>query len=212
MRKSNSPRFSELLDWLEGQLPADEAQAIAERLQMADQTTQADLAWLRAFLQAHQAIKLASPPPSVREVLKRRFAARAEAQQPPGLFRRWLATLIFDSRPNFGQLAMAGLRSAATEGLQRQLIYTTEVAEIALNIHPQPREQRLSVTGQVFPTTDTPADAFSIQLLRDASEASLASTDDLGEFAFNALPAGEYELIVSAGQFEVVIPAIQLQL
>ena len=208
MNESTSPGFAELLDWLESRLPAAEAQALAERLQNADEATQANLAWLNAFLDARQKVKLAGPPSSVREVLRRRFVAYAEAQKPPGLFRRWLAILTFDSRAQF---ATAGLRSAATEGLQRQLIYSTDVAEIALNIHPRPDNQIHTLTGQVFPTTGTAHDAISLQLLRGGSEVGLAAADDLGEFAFEAVPAGEYDLIVSAGEFEVLISAIPVQ-
>jgi hypothetical protein len=213
MNESNTARFAELLDWLEGRLPADEARALADRLQNADDRTQADLAWLRAFLQASQTVRLDAPPARVRATLRNRFADYAQAGQPPGFFRpdiyrRWLATLTFDSR---AQPATAGLRSAAAEGLQRQLIYTTEVAEIALNLYPRPPDQRFNVTGQVFPKLDIPRDVFSVQLLRGALQAGLTMTDDLGEFAFDSVPAGEYELVISAGDFDIVIVSVQLQ-
>lgn len=208
MNESNRFHFSELLDWLEGRLPPDEAQAMAERLETADAATQADLDWLRLFLEARRSIKLSSPPPAVRETLKRRFADHTEARQPPGLFQRLLAALTFDSRT---QLATFGLRSATEEGQQRQVIYTTEAAEIALTIHSTLPEKIFHVTGQIFPITDAPGTAFSIQLLRDASEVALTAADELGEFTFANLPAGEYDLIASAGQYEVVIPSIRIQ-
>ena len=211
MNESNAPRFSELLDWLEGRLPPDEAQALAERLQTADAATQADLDWLRLFLQARQSIQIASPPPSVRETLKQRFGAYAEAREPPAPFQRWLATLTFDSR---AQPLTAGLRSAqrAEEGQQRQLIYTTEAAEIALTVQSILPNKNFIVTGQIFPMADTPTDAFSIQLLRDAGEVALAAADELGEFTFADIPVGEYDMVVSAGQYEVIIPSLHLQL
>jgi hypothetical protein len=208
MNESNIPSFSEMLDWLEGRLPPDEAQAVAERLQAADAATLADLDWLRLFLQARQSIQFASPPPSVRETLKQRFATYAEAREPPGLLKRWLATLTFDSR---AQPVTAGLRSAAEEGQQRQLIYTTEAAEIALTVQSILPNKNFIVSGQIFPMADTPTDAFSIQFLRDAQEVALAATDELGEFTFSDLPAGEYQMVVSAGQYEVVIPSVLLR-
>src|SRR5512132_359395 len=131
MNESHPPYFSELLDWLEGRLLPDDARAMAERLQSADAATQADLEWLRLFLQARQSVQFASPPASVRETLKQRFAAYAEAREPPSPFQRWLAILTFDSR---AQPVTAGLRSAAEEDQQQQLIYTTEAAEIALTV------------------------------------------------------------------------------
>jgi hypothetical protein len=208
MNKSNAPRFSELLDWLEGRLPPDKARAVAERLQSADAATQADLDWLRLFLQARQSVQFASPPPGVRETLKQRFAAYAGAREPPSPFQRWLATLTFDSR---AQSVTAGLRSAAEEGQQRQLIYTTEAAEIALTVQSILPDKNFIVIGQIFPMGDTPAHTFSIQLLRDAGEVALAAADELGEFTFSDLPAGEYHMVVSAGHYEVVIPSLLLR-
>jgi hypothetical protein len=67
------------------------------------------------------------------------------------------------------------------------------------------------VTGQVFPTADIPAHSFSIQLLRDIQEIGLAAADELGEFTFANLPAGDYEMIVSAGQYEVVISSLLIR-
>jgi hypothetical protein len=208
MNDSNAPPFSELIDWLEGKLPPDQAQAVAERLKTVEAATQADLDWLRRFLQASQSVQFASPPASVRETLRERFAAYAEARKPPGLFQRLLATLTFDSN---AQPATAGLRSASDEGSQRELIYTTEAAEIALTVHSALPNNDLIVTGQIFPAGDIPANAFSVQLLRNTSEVGLAAADDLGEFTFTGLPAGNYEIVVSAGRYEVVIPSLRLQ-
>ena len=210
MNESNKSHFSELLDWLEGKLLPDDARAVAERLQDADAATQADLDWLRLFLQARQSVHFASPPSGVRETLKQRFAAYAEAQEPPGPFQRWLATLTFDSR---AQPVTAGLRSAqlAQEGQQRQFIYTTKAAEIALTVQSILPDKNFNVTGQIFPLGDTPTYTFSIQLLREAGEVALAAADELGEFSFADLPAGEYDMVVSAGQYEVVIPSLLLR-
>ncbi len=208
MNNSRNSRFSEILDWLDGRLPPEEAQALAERLETADPATQADLDWLRLFQQARQSVQSASPPASVRETLRERFAAYAETRQPPGLFQRLLAMLTFDSR---AQPVTAGLRSIAGDTEQRQLIFNSEAAEIAVTIQPTLPDKNFTVTGQVFPLRDTPADAFSVQLLKDAREVGLATADELGEFTFTNLPAGEYSMVVSAGEYEVVISSLYLQ-
>jgi hypothetical protein len=97
------PSFAELLDWLEGRLPNAEAQAVARRLEAAGPASaglSADLDWLRAFQAASRLVRLAAPPPTLHAELRRRFAARAQAQaiNPPGLFARLAAALTFDSR------------------------------------------------------------------------------------------------------------------
>ena len=208
MNNSNAPRFSELLDWLEGRLPPDRARAVVERLETADAATQADLDWLRLFLKACQMVRFTSSPPRVRETLKQRFADHTEARQPPGFFQRFLAILTFDSHV---QRATAGLRSAADDGSQRQLIYTTDAAEIALTVHSTRPDKNFIVTGQVFPAGEIAAHSFSVQLVRSGREFGLAAADELGEFTFADLPAGDYEIVVSAGQYEVVIPSLRLQ-
>ena len=208
MNDSNIPRFSELLDWLEGRLPAEEARALAKRLETAGAATQSELDWLRLFHQARQSVPLSSPPPSVRATLQERFSAYAETRRPPGLFQRLFGMLTFDNR---AQPVTAGLRSVADDTEQRQLIYTSEAAEIAVTIQPTLPDKNFTLTGQIFPLRDIPANSYSIQLLRDAEEVGLVAADELGEFAFTSLPVGEYSLVVSGAEHEVVISSLHLQ-
>jgi hypothetical protein len=208
MNEQDRLEFAQLLDWLEGRLPEEAARRVAEQLPGADQATQADLAWLRSFLQGAQDLRRASPPSQVRETLRQHFADFAQARRPPGFFRRLIAGLTFES---LGQSALAGARSAAGEGLQRQLIYSTEAAEVVLNIRPSAGGRTLSLSGQVFPTSGLMPETFTLQLLQESLEVALAEADDLGEFAFQAVPAGEYELVLSAPEVEIVVPSVLLQ-
>lgn len=209
------PSFAELLDWLEGRLPPEEAAAVAQRLEQAGEASQADLDWLRAFHAARQAVRLAAPPPNVRAELRRRFAAQAQATSPPGLFARLVAALSFDSRT---QPATAGLRS--TQGTdRRQLVYSAASVEVALDLQAMedtpggsPAERGLRLSGQVFAAEAAPAQVYAIQLLRQGGEVALTATDDLGEFALTNLPAGDYELVATASDHEVLLPAIRLEL
>src|SRR5688572_5971248 len=208
MNNSNIPRFSELLDWLEGRLPPEEAQVLAERLETAEAPTQADLDWLHLFQQARQSIQSASPPLSVRATLQERFAAYAETRQPPGLFQRLLAMLTFDSRL---QPVTAGLRSVSDDTDQRQWSYTSAAAGIAVTRQPALTDKNSTRAGQVFTLKGPPADAFSVQLLMAAREVRLVAADELGEVTFTSLPTGEYSMVASAGDFEVVSPSLPLQ-
>lgn len=205
----DKPTFAELIDWVEGRLDDDAAEEIADYVAKDDETTRADVAWIRAFLAASESMTLERPPARVREVLRRRFESYAETRQSPGFFRRIIATLTFDSgrRP-----AVAGIRSAATEGMQRQFIFTTDIAEVALNVQPRMDDDRIDIVGQVFASDEVALEELSIQLLQEQTGVGLTSADELGEFTLNAVPTGDYKLIVSAEQFEIVLQPVHLQI
>jgi hypothetical protein len=47
--------------------------------------------------------------------------------------------------------------------------------------------------------------------LRGTTGFALAAPDALGEFSFQSVPAGDYELVVSAEHYELLIPGISLR-
>lgn len=209
MSSSNKLTFARLLDWIEGRLTEEEASVVAAQIAEADPETQADLDWLQAFSRLSAASVLASPPPEMRDLLVRRFEAYAQDRRQPGFWQRLVAAVTFDSNL---QLAMAGLRATSAQASVRQLIYATDVADIALNIQPRPQDKHLDVNGQVFPHTDAIFDTFSVQLLRGTTEVGLTSGDELGEFNFEAIPTGVYDLILSTDQIEILIAPIELKM
>jgi hypothetical protein len=209
MSKSNDLSFARLVDWIEGRLSEEEAAAVAQQVATADEATQADIAWLRAFAQVSSATVLATPPPEVREVLIRRFQAHTQGRQRPGFLQRFVAALTFDSR---GQPAVAGLRTTSAQASVRQLIYTTDIADIALNIQPRLHDEHLDINGQIFPNRDTVSDTFSVQLLHDATEVGLTTSDNLGEFTFEAIQTGVYQLLLRTDQIEILIASVELKM
>lgn len=201
MTNATNLDFTKLADWLEGRLPDVEAQAIQARLSSLPDDTLADLEWLRNFIQTSQSTVLAAPPPEIRANLSQIFEQFAQDRRPPTLFQRLVATLTFDS---YGQPGMAGVRSTATAETQRQIIYFTAMADIALNLQPQPNKQFI-INGQVMPSIDMALDSFDVTLLRGDEELDLIRTDDLGEFSFGPISAGRYELIVAGQSFEALV-------
>jgi hypothetical protein len=129
--------FSQLVDWVEGRLPQKEAQAMEEQVEVADIATLADVAWLRKFVSATEDSVLESPPPEVRSTLIARFRAHAEGRRTPGLLKRVVATLTFDG----GLRPAVGVRSAGTQGARRQLVYSVDDLDVALNFLPRPRQE-----------------------------------------------------------------------
>ena len=209
MTESNNLTFARLLDWLEGRLSKEEEVALARQIDQADETVHADLAWLRSFLQISEETVLATPPPAVREQLRDRFEAFAQGRRQPGLLQRVLAALTFDSHL---QLATSSLRATSTQASVRQVIYSTDMADIALNIQPRRQDQGLNISGQIFPKGEAAIEICSVQLLHGTTEIGLTVSDDLGEFIIEAVPVGVYDLILSMDQVEISITAVELKL
>ena len=198
--------FSQLVEWVEGRLPEKEARAVEEQVAVADAATLADVAWLRKFVSATEASVLESPPPEVRSTLIARFRAPAEGRRTPGLLKRVVATLTFDG----GLRPAVGVRSAGTQGARRQLVYSADDLDVALNFLPRARDKNFDIDGQILPRNDVELGSFSVQLLQSESELGITATDDLGAFAFESIPSGVYEIILSTDRVEVSIAPVEL--
>jgi hypothetical protein len=198
--------FSQLVDWVEGRLPEEEARAVEEQVAIADSATLADVAWLRKFLRATEDSVLESPPPEVRSTLIARFRTHAEGRRTPGLLKLIVATLTFDG----GLRPAVGVRSAGTQGARRQLVYSADALDVALNVLPRARDKNFDLDGQVLPRDDVELGSFSVQLLQGETELGITATDDLGAFAFDSIPSGVYEIILSTEWVEASIAPVEL--
>jgi anti-sigma factor RsiW len=207
MGESRSVEFARLVDWVEGRLSEGEARAVEEQV-AADSAARADVAWLRAFARISEETVIASPPDEVREELIQRFEAYAEGKQHPGLLQRLVATLTFDSnlRPALG------LRAATAPESQRQLVYSTGAADVALHVRPRPRDGLFDLNGQIFPAGGVDSGTFGVQLLEGTSEVATTATNDLNEFAFEAVSPGAYDVLASNDRVEIRIPHLALNL
>jgi hypothetical protein len=198
--------FGSLVDWVEGRLPEDEARAVEEQVARADSRTLADVAWLRKFVKATDNAVLESPPREVRDTLIARFEAYAIGQQTPGLLKRVLARLTFDSdlRP------AVGLRTAGAQQARRQLVYSAGAFDVALNLRSGVADKNLVLDGQVLPREDQELKPFSVQLLHGGTELGLTATDELGSFALRDIPPGVYDIVLSTDQEEISIAPVDL--
>jgi hypothetical protein len=198
--------FSQLVDWVEGRLSEEEARVVDEKVAVADSATLADIAWLQKLIRATEDTALESPPAEVRNTLVTRFEAYAEGRRTPGLLKRIGATLAFDG----GLRPAAGVRTASTQGARRQLIYTSDTLDIALNFWPRASDNYLEVEGQVFPREDTELDSFIVQLLRAETEVAIAATDDMGSFNFESIQPAVYTVIACTDRVEVSNTRVEL--
>jgi hypothetical protein len=206
MPNSEELQFARLLDWVEGRLSEEEARTVERQVAAADSAMREEAAWLRAFARISEDTVIASPPPRVRETLSERFEAYAEGKRRPGLLKRLVATLTFDS----GMQPALSWRSTAPE-LQREYVYSTEAADVTIDVRPRPRDGLVDIHGRIFPVDSTDPDTFGVQLLEGPSEVATTATNDLGEFTFEAVSPGVYGMIVSSERVEVSIPQVELR-
>jgi hypothetical protein len=197
--------FETLVDWAEGRLPEEEARAVERRLAEADEATRAEAEWLRTFSRASRDVVLEDPPAGQRAELARAFEDYAEGRRRSGPLRRLVATLSFGG----GLQPVAGVRSGG--GGEGQLVYTTEAADVALNFRRRPGNGKLDVEGQVFPNDDGEPEAFGVQILSGTDEVGTAATDELGEFAFEGVAPGEYQILLSSEEVEILISPVELR-
>lgn len=204
--KNKPPEFDQLMDWLEGRLSAEEAQAVSEQAAAGGEATQQDLAWLRKFYQASQTIVFAEPPDELTEQLEQRFARYARSRRSSFDYKRLIASLSFDSHKQMAR----GVRTAVSSGTQRQLVYNTESATIICTLQQLSSGEQFDLLGQVLPLQESDPSLIHVLLRQGQETFDNTLTDDLGEFNLKALSTGSYELILSSEQFEITIPALEL--
>lgn len=196
--------FEYLVDWAEGHLSEEEARAVEESIEQANGSTRAAAEWIRTFFRATSGVIIEDPPPGQRAELARVFEAYAEGRRQPGPLKRFTATLSFGG----GLRPTSGVRSAGGAG--GQLIYTTEAADVALNVRRRPGNGKLDLDGQVFPNGEEEPEAFGVQILLGTDEVGTTATDKLGEFAFEDVSPGEYQILLSGEQVEILISPVEI--
>lgn len=122
---------------------------------------------------------------------------RREAGREPWLAQRVVAALAFDSRTAAPAFGLRSHRSG-----DRQLIYSTETADIEVRISPENE-----VAGQILGAT---AGATGDVNLESASFSAHAKLNDLCEFSFGTVPAGTYKLSVHLPGLLVETPQLEL--
>ena len=204
--ESEDKKFARLVDWVEGRVSEGEAQILEKQVE-SDASMHDNVMWLRAFALISEATVIASPPPEVRNTLVDRFEEYAAGKRRSGWLKRVVARLSFDSNL---QPAL-GLRTTGASESQRQFVYSSEVADVTINLRSRPYDGLADLYGQIFPVDGTDPGAFGAQLLNGASEAATTAANDLGEFSFGALSPGTYEVLACSDQAEVRLTGVEVR-
>ena len=160
MLEPGDREFARLADWVEGRLSEEESRAVEEQV-ASDSTMRVDVDWLRAFNHISKDTVIASPPPEVRGALVELFEEYARSKRGPGVLKRFVAKLSFDS----GRQPALGLRGTSTPEPQRDFVYCSEVADITVSLQLRPQDGLWDFDGQIFPLDGTDPGAFGARLL-----------------------------------------------
>lgn len=203
--------ISDLIDWLEGRLSVEEAAAVAHAVE-EDMDLRGSVEWLQQFLQLSSATHLATPASESHQAIVEYYKGYMRDKRP-GLWKTLRGLLTADSaiRPS-----LAGARHTAMHSTPRQLVFSTSAADIAINI--QSRNERLDLAGQVFPLGEEEP-YFTVQLeqteqVNDRADQplDLVTTDSTGKFSFPGLWEGQYRLVLTTDEYEIIIESLELVL
>lgn len=198
--------FERLVNWAEGRLSAEEAGEVERLLALADEETRAEAAWLRAFGRMAGDTVISDPPADLRAALITRFDEHVEERLRPGPLRRLAARLTFDG----GLQPAFGVRSAGTSG-SRQLVYSSEGVDVALNLWRRRGDGGFDVDGQVLLIDDPEPGPLDVRLLAGEDEVGLTTADELGDFAFEDVPPGSYKVLVRGEGVEIRLSPVELR-
>jgi hypothetical protein len=206
MQQTLRPSFSQLLDWKEGRLNRAQAREISLAISDADEDVRRDLAWLLLFDQVQSLTRLTSAPARTLKRIYETYEARAGRNEaPPGMVCQ-VARLRYDSAMTW---AMASVRTGMP-ARGRQLVYSTESLDLALNFTPVESDQTFAVQGQVLQHQESAVPGYLISLEGEGQNGREAAADRFGEFSFEGVEPGSYRLFVAYDRNSIVVPEIQV--
>jgi hypothetical protein len=121
-------------------------------------------------------------------------------------FQRIPAFLVIDS---FAEGRLLGLRR--TGPLTRQMLYRASGYEIDLSVDWVADSELVDLIGQVIPVADdlAPVAPAEVELLNGGPPALAASMNEFGEFMFESVPEGVYDLRIKLNAEVIEISKLQ---
>ena len=195
------PSFALLADLAEGRLTAEETATARAHLEGCEPCAgqAAELERVTGLMRADTS---EDAPRDVVFDAVRLFRSRAAKAETPGLLRRLVASLSFDSG---ARTPAYGLRSGATAAAPRQLLFSAGALDVDLRLAPS--GEGWSVSGQVLGECA----GGRAELFAGGASAARADLNDLCEFTLPAVPAGAYTLRLTLDDAEIEVPGLSLQ-
>lgn len=164
--------------------------------------------WIQKILQVTAQDETVEPPRWVVHRAVQLFATHGPQPQPT-LWQRITAMLVFDS---LAQPALVATRD--TEPTMRQLLYRAGVWDVDVSLEPGDAPDTIHLTGQVLHQQGAPRDVAGIlvNLLQAGETVASTTTNSIGEFTFDQLAAGAYDLNIHTGDVQVWVEQMDVRL
>lgn len=205
--------FEQLIDFAVGELEEEESGWLQAHLQSGCSRCQKGLEWLRKVVTVMQRDDSAKPPSWIVRHAAKLFSEPRPASAPslPLLSRillaRTAARLVYDSH-----LAMpvAGVRGVNSQS--RQLLYKADDLDVDLQIHAGDAQGKSTLVGQILPADGALASVSEaeVQLVDSRMRVLKGTADSFGQFTFEPLSAGSYDLRIRVRDREVEVTGISL--
>ena len=187
------PSFTDLLDWVEGRLAPEHADAVTAFVATADAETAETVAWIREFLEDARSMPLAQPPAELSARLRDVFVGL----HSPELGDDWTeASLLYDTRMG---MAAAGVRSMDDDGVH--LAFDSELGRFVLDATAA-GPGVVDVQGLVV-TDRAEATGIDLAFLQGGTLRRASRTTADGRFDVRGVPVDVDELWLSSGSTRV---------
>lgn len=196
--------LEKLLEFHQELCAEKEARAIREHLGRCRRCQQ-ESTWLQTVISLMATDDSVEPPAEVVQRALDLFAHYGPSPQP-GRLERIIAALVFDTATQPG---LVGVRSLGMT--TRQCLYRWEGYDIDLAV--EPATDRVMLTGQILGPSDSFQEVSGVPVQLRKAEDVIAETvtNALGEFTFEGVAVGVYELKVELQGKEVWISPLDLK-
>lgn len=188
--RSTPPRFTTLLDWVDGRLDADTAAAVADQVAASDEA-QETVEWIEEFRAAGAAMPLAAPPADVSAALRdafRRHHPAAHEDPSPG-------AVTYDSRSE----PLVGVRAGLVDELSQHLVVEGAGLEVTLSLADGADADHVDVRGSIAPLPG--AARLDVVLSGGGEPDRIARVSRDGRFELDDVSRGVEELrVIGAAQ------------
>jgi hypothetical protein len=196
--------LDQLVAFAKKELPPADAERVRAHLDAGCRLCRRRLGQLQAILAVAANPTLIDPPGwLVRQA--RALCSQGPPEPPPGLFKRIRGLLIVDS---FAEGRLLGFRRAGP--MSRRLLYRAGGYDVDLLIDYLASSQSIDISGQAisFKGPSTTAGA-EVKLLRDTGGTRATRTNEFGEFIFDEIQEGVYDLNITLADEEIHIAGLQ---